>query len=266
MKGVLYLKDGSKSEIDLPPHFEENIRPDVIKRAFWAIMSHKYQPKGTKEDAGRDYTAEYYGRTRHKYCAMAYGLTRLPRDKIPKVGYVGRVRNVPQAVGGPVAHPPRPEKVLYEKINKKERILAIRSAIAATANRELVLSRHCLPEDIDMPLVIDDEFENISKTKEFVELLKKLNVYSDIEYAMSKKRTRAGKGKRRGRRYKRKKSILIVVSKPCPLIKAARNLEGVDIVPVEKLNVELLAPGAQPGRFTLWTKGAIEKLYNLFVR
>nr|NIQ06333.1 50S ribosomal protein L4 [Candidatus Korarchaeota archaeon] len=44
----------------------------------------------------------------------------------------------------------------------------------------------------------------------------------------------------------------------------ARNLPGVDIVKVNNLNVELLAPGTHPGRLTVWTSSALEKLNELF--
>jgi large subunit ribosomal protein L4e len=265
MKAKVYTINGEWKEIELPPHFEEEVRPDLIRRAVIAIWTHRFQPKGVRPKAGRDYTAEYIGRRDDPRCAMTRGLNRLPRTKhIDNDPVRGFVANVPQAVGGPVAHPPKVEKKIYEKINKKERRKAIRSAIAATAVKELILERHKIPEDIELPIIIDKEYEKISKTKEVRELLKKLRIWEDIEYAMSKKRVRAGKGKRRGRKYKRKKSILFVVSGKCPLIKAVKNLEGVDVVSVDKLNAEVLAPGGQPGRLTVWTEGAIEKLYNLF--
>ena len=77
---------------------------------------------------------------------------------------------------------------------------------------------------------------------------------------------RAGKGKNRGRRYKKKKSLLLVVSQPCSLLKSAVNIEGVDVVPVKNLNTEDLAPGALPGRAVLFTDKAVEviKKENLF--
>ena len=49
------------------------------------------------------------------------------------------------------------------------------------------------------------------------------------------------------------------------IIYAARNLPGVDIVEVNNLNVELLAPGAHPGRLTIWTKSAILKLDKMWM-
>ena len=62
----------------------------------------------------------------------------------------------------------------------------------------------------------------------------------------------------RGRKYKRKKGMLIVVSDDCKLIKAASNIAGLDVVDVKKINAELLAPGAKPGRLTLWSESALD--------
>ena len=50
----------------------------------------------------------------------------------------------------------------------------------------------------------------------------------------------------RGRRFKQRKSLLIVTADQ-PL-RAARNLAGVDVVTVDQLNVEHLAPGMLAGR------------------
>jgi large subunit ribosomal protein L4e len=71
---------------------------------------------------------------------------------------------------------------------------------------------------------------------------------------------RAGKGKLRGRKYKGRKSLLIVAGNDSGLGKAARNLPGVDFVTVERLNAELLAPGTHAGRLTVWTESSLEKL------
>lgn len=61
----------------------------------------------------------------------------------------------------------------------------------------------------------------------------------------------------RGRKYKKKKGPLLVVTKP---LKSARNLPGVDVVTVNNLGPEHLAPGTHPGRFVIWTKSAVQKL------
>ena len=76
----------------------------------------------------------------------------------------------------------------------------------------------------------------------------------------AKRKVRSGRGKMRGRKYRVKKGPLIVVEKDCKLLKAARNILGVDIVSVDQVNAELLAPGADIGRLTLFTKAAIDKM------
>ena len=164
----------------------------------------------------------------------------------------------PQTVGGRRSHPPKAEKVLEQKINKKENQKAIRSALAATVNKVIVCKRgHKVPSEY--PFVMESSFESLSKTKEVEEILQALGFKDELARCAVKK-IRAGMGKRRGRKYQRKKGILIVVAENCPVIKAAENIEGIDVTTVKGLNAELLAPGAMPGRVTLWTEKAIDAL------
>jgi large subunit ribosomal protein L4e len=110
-----------------------------------------------------------------------------------------------------------------------------------------------------LPIVIDDDVENLTKTKEVVELFRSLGILEDVERA-DRKKTRSGKGKMRGRRKKTGKGPLIIVSEDKGITKAGRNLPGVDIAEVQSLNAELLAPGAHPGRLVVWGRSAFEKL------
>jgi len=193
-------------------------------------------------------------------------MARLPRlhgDTAP--GLYFAARKVPQAVKGRKAHPPKAEKIWEEKINKKERKKAILSAIAATAVKELVEARgHKVEKVKQLPIVVVDDLEKVTKTSEVRELLKKLGLESELE-RIKEKKVRAGKGKRRGRRYKKKVGPLFVIAEDKGIVKAARNLPGVDVCLVENLNAELLAPGGQPGRLTIWSKAAVEKLSRLKV-
>ena len=84
--------------------------------------------------------------------------------------------------------------------------------------------------------------------------------FSDELERSSEKKIRAGLGKNRGRKYQHKKGVLIVTSEKCPLLDAAKNVPGVDAVEVKALNADLLAPGADAGRITLWTEKAVQKL------
>jgi large subunit ribosomal protein L4e len=248
MKAQVRALDGNVTRgIDLPAVFGEEYRPDLIKKAVLALQSTRYQPHGTDPFAGMRTSAESWGSGR--------GVAQVPRLKNGS-----RVARIPQAVGGRAAHPPKVEKILVKRINKQEKRKALRSAIAATCDPELVAARGHLV-DGEIPLVLEDAFETITTTAEIIAVLKAINVFADVERAKNSKKVRAGRGKMRGRRYKQRKSVLIVTGET-PL-RAARNLAGVDAVSVGQLNTELLAPGTHAGRLTIWTEGALKKLEEL---
>jgi large subunit ribosomal protein L4e len=166
----------------------------------------------------------------------------------------------PQTAGGRKAHPPKPEKDFEKDINRKERRKAIRSAIAATSDREVVQDRgHEIGDDLELPLVLEAEIESEERTAPVRKVLENLGLEDELERC-SEKTVRAGRGKSRGRKYKRKVGPLLVVGEGDGIMTAARNIAGLDVVTVDNLNAELLAPGTQPGRLTVWTENAIERL------
>lgn len=245
MKASIKGLDGAVTgEIDLPAVFTEEYRPDLIRKAVIASQSTRYQPHGTYVNAGVESVGTGWGSGRGA-------------SHVPRLHNGSRAVKVPQARGGRAAHPPRVEKVLIRQINKKEKAKAIRSAIAATVNEALVRDRGHLFED-DVVIVMDDAFETVGRTQDLVRALAAVGVYGDIEKAKASRKVRAGRGKMRGRRFKQRKSLLIVTEHE-PLA-AARNLAGVDAVPVGALGVEHLAPGTHAGRLTVWTEGAIRRL------
>ncbi|MCK4439042.1 50S ribosomal protein L4 [Candidatus Bathyarchaeota archaeon] len=244
---VFNLKNEKIDEVEVPKVFETPVRHDVIKRAVLALQSTRFQPQGRDPMAGKRTTAESMG--------TGHGTARVPRLRQGNRAAFGV-----SIVGGHAAFPPRSEKVIVKRINKKEKRFAIRSGIAATAVKELVEHRsHKVAEVKHIPIVIDDDVENLTKTKEVEELFQSLGIWADVERA-DRKKTRAGKGKMRGRRKKTGKGPLIVVSEDNGISKAGRNLPGVDIVDIHSLNAELLAPGAHPGRLVVWGRSAFGKL------
>ncbi len=253
MKIKVYSLEGEPlDEIELPEIFNEEFRPDLIKRAVISAQTARIQPWGSDPMAGKRTSAESYG--------AGHGVAMVPRIKTGS-----RAAFVPQAIGGRRAHPPKPYKNYHERINKKERRFAIRSALAATANKEIIEERGHRIENIpEIPLVVEDKICKIKRTKETREIFKKFGIMDDIIRAKEGKKIRAGKGKMRGRRYKSPRGPLRVVSEDKGISLGARNHPGVDVVEVENLNVELLAPGTHPGRLTIFTRSAIEKLNSLF--
>jgi large subunit ribosomal protein L4e len=245
MKAQVFSIDGSVAgDIELPVVFSEEFRPDLIKKAVISLQSTRRQPHGTYPYAGILSSAQSWGSGR--------GVAQVPRIKGGS-----RVAKIPQAKGGREAHPPVVQKVLIKQINKKEKQKAFRSALAATVSEEIVKSRgHTF--SCQVPLVMEDRFVDLQKTSEIISALSAVGVFQDVERSKASKKVRAGRGKMRGRRYKQRKSILIVTA-DAPL-RAAGNLAGVDVVTVDQLNCELLAPGTHAGRLTVWTEGALLKL------
>ncbi len=263
MNASVFSLDGKKvKDIELPKVFESELHPELIKRAVLSMQSAAKQPKGAKPMAGMSYTGEYRGSRGLPSTQRTINIekARLPRSKNRRTLVAGRVVNVPQAVSGPKAHAPKAEKRAAEKINKKERKAALKSAIAATADPVLVRKRHRVDAELKLPIVVVDDFEKISKTRDAVKVLDALKLGKDLSDAKSKSRRRAGKGKRRGRKKKQKKTLLIVTGKNSAVYKAARNLPGVDVCSVRNLNAALLAPGCGAGRLTVWSEAAINAL------
>ena len=250
---VFNLEGEPVEEIELPRVFSTPFRPDLIRRAVIASWTHRIQPQGRDPLAGKRRVTENIGK--------GHGMARVERIKTsPRFAAF-----VPFAVGGRRTHPPKVEKIVWEGINKKEKRLALMSAIAATANYDLVKARgHAIDNVLQVPLVVDDELEKVFKTAQTREIFKKLGIWDDIERAKKNTKIRAGKGKMRGRKYKKAKGPLIVVAKNEGIIQGARNHPGVDVVTVDNLGVELLAPGTHPGRLTIWTKSAVEKLREIY--
>ncbi|QQG39223.1 MAG: 50S ribosomal protein L4 [Candidatus Woesearchaeota archaeon] len=258
---ILNLEGKEIGKLDLPKQFSEEIRPDLIKRAVIAIQANKRQPYGNAPTAGKRAAAKLSRRRRDYKTAYGIGISRAPRKIMSRSGtrfnWVGAF--APGTVGGRQAHPPKSSKIWKQKINIKERRKAIRSALSATISKDHV-------HFDKIPLIVDSNFENLNKTKQVIEILKKLGLEIQLERTKQIK-IRAGKGKMRGRRYKVKKGPLIVVSKNCNLSKAARNIPGIDVSTIKNLNAELLAPGTIPGRITIYTKDSIELMEkeNLFI-
>ena len=252
---IFNLEGKSIGKIKFPPIFGTVLRPDVIKRAVLAIQSNRFQPQGRDPMAGKRTTAESRG--------VNLGTARISRIK----GAAGRGALAPGTVGGRAAHPPTSDKKIVKRIPKKEKRLALLSAIAATASEEVVASRGHSIEDVPkIPLIVADDLEGLKKVKEVEEALINLGVFSDIYRVKESRKIRAGKGKYRGRKIKQAVGPLIVVAENKGIMEAARNIPGVEVVTVNNLNAEILAPGTHPGRLTIWTNSAIEKLNELYSR
>lgn len=267
---VINLNVEKVKEIEIDDSlFNYPIREDIVLRDVLRIQSNRRQPYGTDIYAGLRTSAHYHGRRRpfRAYVTqMGRGMARHQRihGKAP-LHMIFEARIAPNVRKGRRAHPPRVEKNWKQKINKKERNIAILSAAIATLIKEFVINRGHKIENIKIfPIVVgNDELLKIKKAKEFKEFLFKLGLEKEFK-RISEKKIRAGKGKMRGRRYKKRKGILIVVEneeKAKNLRKILKNL-NVEVCSFLNLNSEKLAPGAKLGRLTIWEEKALKMLEN----
>lgn len=265
---VLSVEGKERRTVSLPEVFDEPLRTDLIARAVQASRANRRQPYGAPKEgvwAGRRHSTEWWGKGR--------GASRVQRLKDGQDAATN-----PNNVGGARAHPPRVVAVRGEKVNVKERRKARRSAIAAVANADLVAARgHRWDTGFKLPIVLESDFETLFEraqadreendekgpTQVLLDVLHNVGLNDDLERAREGVHQRAGRGKMRGRRWKGPRSVLIVASNAPHLVRAARNLPGVDVVSPKTMSCESLAPGGTPGRLTVFTESALAELKEM---
>lgn len=262
---VLGLKGEKLHELELPDCFNEEIRKDIIQKAFQAAMVK--QPFSPELFAGMKHSAS--GKIRHARrkwkTAYGYGISRVPRKIHTRRGsrffWVGAT--ISSARGGRQAHPPKVLSMLNSKrMNKKEKAKALLSAIAATGSLPSIRDRYSRlagTEKIkfELPIILDSKITELG-TKEFRSLVE--NILGDVAAIAGKeKRQRAGKGKARGRKYKSSRGMLIVTASDEKL-----KSRFFDASNAKMLNIGELAPAGVPGRLVAYTEKAVSELGKRF--
>ena len=260
MKADILTIDGKKKgQIDLPKAFSSPVREDVVFKILEARKTE--QPYGPSPVAGNQYSAS--GKIVHRRhvwkSQYGRGMSRIPRKRMSRRGtqfnWVGAT--VPNTRGGRRAHPP---KILSRmgslKVNKKELLVGLMSAISATAKDKYLKKKYATLEGIKiekLPLIIESKITSV-KTKDLIKTFKIVLGKELYEIAIRKKDIRKGKGKLRGRKYKKTAGLLIVVGNEEKL-----KTKNFDVKNVKNLGVVDLAKG-QPGRLTIYTENAIKDL------
>jgi large subunit ribosomal protein L4e len=258
MKITTYTTTGTKEgEIELPLIFSTPFRRELIHKAWTNITSHKFQPQGRHPSAGQDVVAD------SNDPPTGQGVSRVARAQGGGGGRQGQGAEVASTRGGRQAHPPIVAKVIYKKLNKKENKLALCSAIAATASKELVeLRGHKIQGVETFPIIISDDIESISKANDILKILDSLKLIQDVTRLETRK-SRSGQSRLRGRSKKVGKSVLFVTKDASNLSKAIGSLPGVEVRKVTDLSILDLAPGAHPIRLTVYSKSAIEEIAKI---
>ena len=105
---------------------------------------------------------------------------------------------------------------------------------------------HRIDDVPEIPLVVDDAIESAKKTSAAKDILASVGALADVEKAADSKKIRARKGKARNRRYVLRHGPLVVFKTNDGVEQAFRNLPGVKLCCVDRLN--LLQPPARARR------------------
>ena len=262
LASVLSAKDGKQvSQVSLPAVFLAPIRPDVIQSVTTGIAKNKRQPYAVAGNAGEQTSAQSWGTGR--------AVARIPRVPGGGTHRAGQAAFGNMCRGGRMYNPNKVWRRWHRRVNQNERRYALASALAASAVPALVMARgHRVDSVSEIPLVVSNStLADVNKTKEAVAALTALNAYADVEKVKASRAIRRGKGKMRNRRYVQRRGPLFVYddqNENSTLAQAFRNLPGVEIASVHRLNLLQLAPGGHVGRFVVWTSGAFEKLDDIY--
>jgi len=153
----------------------------------------------------------------------------------------------------------------HRKINSTQKRYAVASALAASAVPALVMARgHKIDDVPEIPLVVDDSIQSAKKTSAAKDILAAIGALDDVEKAADSKKIRAGKGKARNRRYVLRRGPLVIYKANDGVEQAFRNLPGVELCCVDRLNLLQLAPGGHMGRFCIWSQSALDALNTIY--
>jgi len=259
-KAKVLSKTGQElKEIDLPSWFSGEVRADLCQK--YLEISKKMQPYGPFEWAGKLHSASgILSHARRKWkTAAGHGISRVPRKIMWRRGdqfyWIGA--SISSTRGGRRVHAPKPEHFMVEKkMNKKEKALAIKSALIATTKEEWLKKRYKTLEnkkiDKKLPIVIDESMLKL-KAKDFLKTLEK--IFGELtEIAMQKKKIRGGRGKRRGK-YKKTAGLLLIIGR-----NENAKIKGVEVRKVNRIEIKDLFP---LGRLAIYTENAIKELKNL---
>ena len=254
---VFSLTGDKAGETTLPEVMTAPMRPDIVQFVHTNMAKNNRQAYAVSPWAGKQVSASSWGTGR----AVA---------RIPRVGGGGTSRSGQGAFGnmcrgGRMFAPTKTWRKWHRKINSTQRRYAVASALAASAVPALVMARGHKVDDVpEIPLVMDSSIESAKKTSAAKDILASVGALADVEKAAASKKIRAGKGKARGRRYTLRRGPLVIYKNNDGVEQAFRNLPGVELCCVDRLNLLQLAPGGHMGRFCVWSQAALDALNEIY--
>jgi large subunit ribosomal protein L4e len=250
---ILETDGSNRSTITLPAVFETPYRPEVIQKVYNNLNSYTFQRQGRYPAAGQMVSAESRN--------TGLGIARIARARGEGFPRAGQAAGVASVRHGRLAHPPVSWKNIYKKVNKKEKLLALCSAIAATTKSELIKRRgHKIKDEIQLPIVVSNEIESVVKSKDLEKILLNLGLEEDLKRTFIRRNKSFHKNS-----FNRRSalSVLILVGNDEKIGRLSNSLPGITVKSVKSVSVLDLAPGSKPVRLTIFSENAIKELSNL---
>merc|ERR1711981_440149 len=246
------------SQVAMPAVFLAPIRPDVVHFVHSNMSKNRRQAYAVSKWAGHQTSAESWGTGR--------AVARIPRVPGGGTHRAGQGAFGNMCRGGRMFNPTKTWRKWHRKINVNQRRYAICSALAASALPGLVMARgHQVSEVPEVPLVVDSM--NADKTTKAKAVLESVGAFDDVDKSKNSRAIRSGKGKMRNRRHVQRRGPLVILTEDAikqGAGKAYRNLSGVEVASVERLNLLQLAPGGHLGRFCVWSKEAFARVDAIY--
>lgn len=191
--------------------------PELIKKLEFILLSNRKQKYSNDSLAGLKKVV-----SKNK---KGSGRARVQRLKS------GLARENPNVIGGRRAHPPKIEKEIKKKMNKKEKKQAVRSLFSELEFQNNLM----LKEEKKAVLFSDSFFEQIETRAEILSFFEKFYP----QEVSQKKKLRAGKGKMRNRKFQNLKKIHFFVPsslKQEPKLKLLSNFSFLKLIFVSSFN------------------------------
>merc|ERR1712195_149058 len=250
----VYDEAGKASgQVNTPAVFKAPIRSDLVNFVHTNLRKNARQATGVKKIAGEQPSAESWGPGR--------AVARIPRVRGGGTHRSGQAAFGNMCRGGRMFAPLKTWRRWHKKCNINQRRYAMTSAIAATGVPALVMAKgHKIDEVPEVPCVVSNACQEYKKTKQAVDLLKTMGAWDDVKRVYATRRSRAGRGKSRDRKHVQKLGPAIIYAQDNGIVRAFRNIPGVEVLDVQALNILRLAPGGHVGRFLIFTEDAFKAL------
>jgi len=243
--------------VTMPSVLCSPLRPDLVRYIHMNMSKNKRQAYALSPKAGYGTAAESWGTGR--------AVARIPRVPGGGTHRAGQAAFGNMCRGGGMFSPTKIWRRWHRRVNVTMKRHAVATALAASTLPPLVMARgHRIGDVQELPLVVSDETEKMTKTKDAVALLSGLGCQEELDKINASRKARGGVAKLRNRKYTMRRGPLVIYAKDDGIVRAFRNIPGVDTACVDRLNLLKLAPGGTFGRFVIWTESAFKKLNEIY--